>query len=235
MKVSIIIPSYNQAQYLPEAIESALNQTVPCEIIVIDDGSTDNSLQIAKSYEYKGVIVVSQVNKGLASARNTGIMWATGDYILPLDADDILLPNCVERIIKIAETSKSDIIAPSFHTFGTSQEQVIIMSNPTIADFRIANRIGYFSAVKKQAFLDVGGYSPRMAEGYEDYHLWFNLLTRGKTITTIPEALVLYRTKEHSMIKSAVKYHAKLMGQIFKDFPQILPKEIVPKEKKQTA
>ena len=86
--ISIIIPCYNQAEYLPQAIESALNQKTgeDFEVIVVNDGSTDNSLEIAKSY--KGIKVISQVNKGLSSARNTGIMNAIGDYILFLDADD---------------------------------------------------------------------------------------------------------------------------------------------------
>src|SRR3990167_2888452 len=84
-KISVIIPSYNQASYLPDAIESVLTQKVaPHEIIVVDDGSTDGSLEIARKYAVK---VIVQVNKGLPSARNTGIMNATGDYILPLDAE----------------------------------------------------------------------------------------------------------------------------------------------------
>ncbi len=93
MSISIVIPSYNQQEYLPDAIESAIKQG--CEVIIVDDGSTDNSLAIAQKYPVK---VVSQVNKGLASARNCGIMNATTDYVLFLDADDILEDNAVERI-----------------------------------------------------------------------------------------------------------------------------------------
>lgn len=213
--ISIIIPSYNQAEYLSDAIESALDQTVNCPIIVIDDGSTDNSLQIAKSYPIK---VIAQVNKGLASARNTGIMNVTTDWILPLDADDMLLSNCVERMEQVIKDTNADIIAPSFKTFGTSNEQIILMDDPNIEDFKTGNRIPYCSAVRKTALLEVGGYSPRMAEGWEDYHLWFNLLTRGKKIVTIPDVLWLYRTKEQSMWKDSVAHSDKLWAQIKKDF-----------------
>lgn len=218
MTLSIIIPSFNQADYLSKAIESAINQTVACEVVVIDDGSTDNSLDIAKQYKQK-ITVVSQVNKGLASARNTGIMWATGTWILPLDADDILADNCVERILQFATQTNADVIAPSIRCFGVHEQTTILMSKPTLEDFKEGNRISYCSAVKRSALLEVGGYSPRMAEGYEDLHLWINLLTRGKKIITIPEPLMYYRTKTSSMWHDAKRHHTKLMDQIYKDFP----------------
>ena len=221
MKISIIIPSYNQGQYLNSAIGSALEQTVKAhEIIVVDDGSTDDSLAIAKSYESDGVKVISQVNKGLSSARNTGIMNATGDYILPLDADDMLLEKAIEKITEVAEKTDADIISPSLKCFGLSQDEIILMPNPTVEDFKVGNRVGYCSAIKREVLLEVGGYSPKMWVGWEDYHLWFDLLSRGKTIVTTPEILWLYRTKEYSMIHEANKHAAELWGQISKDFPQ---------------
>ncbi len=219
MKISIIIPSYGQCQFLPETIESALAQTVHSEIIVIDDGSTDGSLHKAREYETFGVKVISQVNKGLASARNTGIMNATGDYILPLDADDLLKQNAVEKILEVAEKTHADVIAPSIHCFGLGEQTTILMEAPTLADFKVGNRLSYCSAIKKEVLLEVGGYSPKMVEGFEDLHLWINLLTRGKRIITIPEPLMFYRIKEQSMITEANKHKDKLMAQIYKDFP----------------
>lgn len=220
MKISIVIPCWNQVEYLPAAIESVLSQTVsPHEIIVIVDGSPDNSLEIAKSYEPR-IKVINQVNKGLASARNTGLMNMTGDYLFPLDADDMMLENCIERVEQVIKETNADIVAPSFKTFGTSNEKVILMPNLTLEDFKVANRIGYCSAIKRLALLEVGGYSPKMVYGYEDLHLWVNLLTRGYKLVTIPETLWLYRTKEKSMIHDAQKHHSELMNQIYKDFPQ---------------
>ena len=220
MKISCIIPCYKQADYLPHAIESVLSQTVkPHEIIVVIDGSPDDSLQIAKSYGSQ-IKVINQVNKGLASARNTGLMNMTGDYFLGLDADDMMLENCIEKISQVIEETNADMVAPSFKTFGTSNEKVILMPDPTLEDFKSANRIPYFSAIKKEALLEVGGYSPRMTFGYEDYHLWVNLLTMGKKLITIPDTLILYRTKEKSMIHDAQQHHEELMAQIYKDFPE---------------
>lgn len=217
-KISFIIPAYNQAQYLAQCIESVLSQTVkPYEIIVVNDGSQDDTRYIAKSYPIK---YIEQVNKGLASARNTGLMNMTGDYFYPLDSDDMMLENCLEKTTETIEKNPdADIIAPSFKCFGKYNESVILMDNPQLEDFKVANRIGYFSAIKKEALLEIGGYSPRMIHGYEDYHLWVNLLSQGKKIVTMKDILILYRTKENSMITDAQKHHSELMTQIYKDFP----------------
>lgn len=222
--ISIIIPSYNQSSYLREAIESAINQTVLCEVIIVDDGSTDDSLSIAKEYEGHGVKVVSQVNKGLASARNTGIMnsHAHSRFILPLDADDLLELNCVERILQVARETDADIIALSITCFGLGNQTTILMPEPKLEDFKEGNRIAYCAAIKRYALLEVGGYSPKMVEGYEDLHLTVNLLTRGKKIVTIPEPLMRYRIKEKSMITESRKHHDKLMAQIYSDFPSFV-------------
>lgn len=220
MKITIGIPSYNQQEYLSDAIDSALAQTVTCEIIVVDDGSTDNSLEIARRYDNK-IKLISQVNKGLASARNTIIMHMTGDFLLPLDADDMLKENAVEKILEIIESDPhADIVAPSFKTFGTTNQEVII-GDANVFDFLEANRIGYFSAIRKTKLLEIGGYSPRMDLGFEDWHLWINLLNRGVKLVTLKDILVLYRTKEQSMITEAEKHRPKLEAQIKKDFPEL--------------
>lgn len=219
--ISIIIPSYNQAEYLPEAIESCLIQD-QCEIVVVDDGSTDNSLDIAKKYQEQNPFkmkVISQVNKCLASARNTGIMNSFYKLILPLDADDVLMPDAVKKILEVWQATDADIIAPSFQEFDLSDRQVILNGIPSLEDFKTANRIGYFSAIRKEMLIACGGYSPKMTWGYEDYHLWFDLLTRGAKLVTIPDILVKYRVKEKSMLKDAYAHHDELMSQIKKDFP----------------
>src|SRR2546428_1497219 len=97
-KVSIIIPVYNAEKYLDKCINSAINQTYPdIEIIAVNDGSTDRSLDILKKYSDK-IKIISKENGGLASARNAGFKGARGEWIKPLDADDILYPNAVEEL-----------------------------------------------------------------------------------------------------------------------------------------
>lgn len=92
--VAVVIPCYNQAQFLPEAVESALSQTYrKIEIVVVDDGSPDNAAEVAA--RYPGVRCVRQDNRGLAEARNGGFRASSGEYVLFLDADDRLTPNAV--------------------------------------------------------------------------------------------------------------------------------------------
>ena len=231
MSISICIPSFNQSEYLEDAIESCYNQSMPAlEIIVVDDGSTDNSLEIAERYMFKEfpmvespVKVINQVNKGLASARNTGIMNAKGDYILFLDADDMLKENAIARIIQEINQTNADIVAPSFKEFGKSDREVILQGF-TMDDLKVANRIGYFSAIRRSALLECGGYQPKMKWGYEDYHLWFDLFRRNKTMAIVQEVLVMYRVKEKSMINTANEHAEELHAQIQKDFPYLFQK-----------
>lgn len=101
-KVSIIIPFYNAEKHLEETINSALNQTYNnIEIILIDDGSKDNSYNLAQKFKSDKVIVLQQTNKGASAARNMGLALAKGDYIQFLDADDLLSPDKIENQIKI--------------------------------------------------------------------------------------------------------------------------------------
>jgi glycosyltransferase involved in cell wall biosynthesis len=228
MNISIIIPVHNHAEYLEESIESAYNQTMQAhEIIVVDDGSTDNSKEIAERYMFKQfplidspVKVISQNNKGLPSARNTGIMASTGDYILFLDADDILMENAVERITQEIQAMNADVVAPSFVEFGKSNREVILGAF-TMDDLKIANRIAYCCAIRRKALIEVGGYNPKMKWGWEDYDLTFDLFKRGKTISIIQEVLFKYRVKDRSMIHEANEHSDELWTQIRKNHPTL--------------
>src|SRR5918993_3738999 len=94
--VTVVIPCYNQAHFLTEAIESVLSQSYPnFEVVVVDDGSTDDTSEVASRYPQK-VRLIRQENRGLAGARNTGIGHARGEYLVFLDADDRLLPKALE-------------------------------------------------------------------------------------------------------------------------------------------
>ena len=99
-KVSVIIPVYNTSQYLYEAVGSVGRQTLQeIEIICVDDGSTDNSLDILKQManDDNRMVIIHQENQGLSCARNTGVKYAHGEYLYYMDSDDILLENCLEE------------------------------------------------------------------------------------------------------------------------------------------
>ena len=113
MKLSVVIPVYNVAKYLPECLESILNQSFKdLEIICVNDGSTDNSLDVLKEYNAKDnrVVIIDKQNEGSGVARNTGIDKAQGEYLYFVDSDDWLEDNCLEKIINKADELKTDIL-----------------------------------------------------------------------------------------------------------------------------
>lgn len=118
-KVSIIVPVYNAAQYLEECIESIINQDYPqIELILVNDGSKDNSLEICRRYESDKVIVINKINEGVSKARNDGIDAATGEYISFVDADDTLPSNCLSILVNAIKNSNSDMAYGSyFHNY----------------------------------------------------------------------------------------------------------------------
>ena len=106
--VSILIPAYNSQRWIADTLNSALEQTWPKkEIIVVDDGSTDRTLHIAKQFASKSVQVVCQPNQGASVARNTAFSLCQGDYIQWLDADDLLDPHKVEKQLRTLENCTS--------------------------------------------------------------------------------------------------------------------------------
>lgn len=111
-KVSIIIPAYNVEKYIHRAIESSINQTYNnIEILIVDDGSTDNTWNIISSYckKDKRIIAEKQPNQGVSSARNKALSMATGDYVLFIDSDDWISDNCVERLINVNQENNKII------------------------------------------------------------------------------------------------------------------------------
>lgn len=121
--VSIIIPVYNSAPYLHSTIKNALQQTYkPAEIIVVDDGSTDNSLAVAKQFEEQGVIVLHQSNAGAAVARNTGLAKAGGEYIQFLDAGDLLSPDKIKKQVQELRGQVDKLAVCNYLQFQTEEE-----------------------------------------------------------------------------------------------------------------
>jgi glycosyltransferase involved in cell wall biosynthesis len=134
--ISILIPCYNSEQYLAETIKSALAQTWKnIEIIIVDDGSTDNSLSVAKSFESSIVKVISQENKGASAARNRALRECQGDFIQYLDADDLLAPNKIELQIKLLGKHDSQFVASGeWARFYQMPTEALFVSQPLWKD-----------------------------------------------------------------------------------------------------
>lgn len=207
-KVSIIIPCYNQAQWLRDAVNSALNQTILCEVIIVNDGSTDNTDEVANHQIYFIDKYIVKENGGLSSARNAGIKEATGEWILTLDADDKIAPDFVEKCLKYKD--EYDIIGTGQQEFGESDSKHIFKTNPTFQDFVQNNQINCCSLYRKKIWEELGGYDEEMKIGYEDYDLWLRATQKGYKVITIPEYLFFYRKHGVSMVTKAIENHNQI-------------------------
>lgn len=207
MDCTIIIPAYNQGQYLKDAIDSALNQTVKCNVIVVDDGSTDNTLYIAQNCP---VTVVSKENNGLSSARNTGIKLANTEWVLTLDSDDKIAPDFVEKCLNKANKENLDIVGTWQQEFGDSNNQFNFLPYPTHEMFLTSNRINCCSLFRKKMWEEIGGYDENMRLGYEDYDLWLRSTKKCYTVGIVPEYLFFYRKHGESLVTVATRHHDEI-------------------------
>jgi len=198
--VSVIIPTYNKSQYLREAIKSVLNQTYKnIEVIVVDDGSTDNTKEIVESFNDSRIIYIFQENKGPAIARSTGIKKAQGEYIAFLDSDDLWLKEKLKRQLDFMEknsevglmgtgcyeiTDKGKIIGKKiFPIKNKILQKDLIKYNPFIQSSVMA---------KKEVFDKVGLWYDEKFRESEDYELWLRIAGNYK-IGNLAELLVMKR------------------------------------------
>lgn len=192
--VSVIMPCYNQGKYLDEAVESVLQQTYQnFEIIVINDGSTDpETIEVLHQFSKPGVKILHTDNHGPASARNTGIRQAQGQYILPLDADDRIGSTYLEQAIQVLESSPNvGIVYCEAEFFGAKTGKFDLPSF-NFPGILLGNMIFNSSFYRKVDWEKVGGYREGY-RGWEDYDFWLSLLELGREVVKLPETLYFYR------------------------------------------
>lgn len=227
--VSIVIPCYNQAQYLEEAVQSAITQTYAnIEIIILNDGSTDESEQIALTLQaqYPQVRLLTQKNKGLSQARNAGISEANGTYILPLDADDKLHQKMITQCMSVMSKCNVDIVYTDLQQFGEKYDirhRAAFRNNHLLYE----NLPPQASLYKKEVWETCNGYKQNMKEGYEDWEFWINAYKHGFKFQHHPEVLFYYRIKKESMYTDAYKKHTYLKAKITMNHPELYPISMV--------
>ena len=207
-KVSVIIPCFNQGQFLGQAIVSVQNQTFQdIEIIIVNDGSTDDeTAEICSSFEGPGIKVMHTVNQGLAAARNTGIEQAEGIYILPLDADDKIGPNYIKEAAAILDEEPDvGIVYCKAQLFGAVNSQWPLPEYSL--EEMLKNNIIFCSALfRRDDWQRVGGYDPGMIYGWEDYDFWISLIERGRQVRQLADTCFFYRVDPNSMVRSKEKW-----------------------------
>ncbi len=199
--ISVIIPCYKYAHYLKECVDSVRAQSYPVhEIIVVSDGSPDDTVEVCKELN---VTCLVKKNGGLASARNFGIDFCSGEYVMCLDADDKLVPAAIEEHVKLMEDDM--VIAQcALMEFG-ERHVIMIPTNPTSLERNMqANTIFCNAMFSKRVWQAVGGFdeSPTMRLGYEDWEFWIRCLEYGCRVLTSDFIALRYRVHEGQMTQS---------------------------------
>lgn len=199
-KISVIIPAYKTAQYIPACLNSVLAQTMQdIEIICINDGSPDNALEIFKEYTKRDnrIRVIDQKNQGICVARNKAVASARGEYIFPLDSDDIIAPNCLEFLYKTIKTKNCSVVCPACIIFGTVDGA--LWKLPKINRFNMyggKNGIHNSSLFPKSLWEKYGGYCMDLNHlGGEDYDFWLCFMDDNQKICRTEIPLFFYRIK----------------------------------------
>ncbi len=259
-KVSIIMPCYNQGKYVREAIESVLHQTYKnIEIVCVNDASLDNSNDIIQNILSElnpdnFIYINHKENKGVITTRNEAIEIATGEYILPLDADDTIEPTYVEKAVNILDENPDIGIVYCWvnNFWKDSKSQISKWEDFDISKELFLNSIVNTSMYRKSDFLLVGGYKSYMNKGWEDWDLWLSIIEKGFKAHLIKEVLFNYRrnffnSRSNSAAKSIdhlyrelLRHHTELyinndcfIDRVFNQNYQILlEKDIKDKEQK---
>ena len=208
-RVTVAVTLYNYEGFIAEALESvALSDFQEFEVVLVEDASTDNSLLTAeKTLErfpwLAGMIVARGANGGLPAARNLAIEHARGEYVFILDADNLVYPHGLRRLVeRLDEDSEAAFAYGILEKFDAGGPYDLLSWpewNPK--RLRHGNFVDAMSLVRRSAFAAVGGYTtdPRLV-GWEDLALWCSLVQAGMHGSLIPEILARYRAGRHSMI-----------------------------------
>ena len=224
--ISVIMPVYNAALYLKEAIQSILSQSFPdFELIIINDGSSDTSEKVIKDFNDSRIVYIkNQDNIGQTKSLNKGILIAQGEFVARMDADDISLPKRFYRQIEFLRQNERVAVVGTWHQeIDTKGRFIRKCFYPILPSVRVrinfSRLVGWASIghpstmIRKRVLDELGAYNP---EFYicQDYDLWLRI-ARKYVLENIPEILLKYRVHEHSLTN-------KFSGQTLKEHNQVL-------------
>lgn len=210
--VTVCVPCYQQAEYLHACLASLEAQTVPpLEVIVIDDGTPDDSVMevVLRHGPETGVHYIRVTNRGLPNARNVGLMLARGRAFLPLDADDWVSPDFIEKTMPLL--ADADVVVTGLQEHGPRSGAYLPGWDRELVDISEellwqSNRLFYCALYDTRYLRNLGGWNGRMIHGWEDWDLWLDIYRRGGRIAEVRECLFQYRTKEQSMLHEAERW-----------------------------
>jgi len=225
--VSAIIPCHNYGRYLDFTVDSLLEQSYhDIEIIIVDDGSTDvATIEKLKQYQKPHTRVIHQPKGYPAAARNRGFKHTSGEYILVVDADDLLEKTFVEKAVHILATNATVGAVSSYVLHFGHKEHIWRPAGGGIDNFKYKINCGSAAVVRREAWIEAGGYNEQFIENYEDWNFWIDITKRGWSIYIIPELLFYYRSKERSRVKDLSSTHDMLYERIRATHPDVYTSE----------
>ena len=224
-EAGVIIPVLNAARFLPQALTSvARQQDVSLEVVVIDDGSTDDSVEVAREIlsQHRNVFTRSLIIRhaeraGPAAARDTGMRRLSASAALLLDADNVLYPRCARRCLDALEASGAAFVYPILRVFGL-RSALLSYAPFDVERLSRASYIDALALVRRSAWEAVGGF-PNLAEGLEDFAFWLALVDKGFVGAQVPEILAAYRFHNASRNRAVSQHVPALCARLRAAFP----------------
>ncbi len=217
-KVSVIMPCYNDGAYIMEAVESVRNQSYPnIELIIIDDGSDDEeTLRALSVLEGQGIKLLHTDHVRPAAARNAGIEVANGVYIMPVDSDDRIEYDYIERAVAAMEKDpRLGVVYCHADLFGEKNGKWDLPDYSL--DTMLLDNVVFVTALfRKDDWATVGGFRTNMIHGMEDYDFWLSIIELGKEICQLPETLFHYRIKPVSRT-TRFKEDVEVVKEVYRD------------------
>ncbi len=217
--VSIVIPSYNYGAFLGEAIESALSQTYNrVEVIVIDDGSTDHSAEVAAQYGDR-IRLIIQENRGVVAVLNRGLREVAGTYVAVLSADDVFKAAYVERLMQALREHPEAAYAYSAMEYIGAKTGIVHAEPYSAALLLAGNTINASGLMRRDDALAVGGFDTRLeVTAFEEWDFWLRMLEHDKRGVAVDEPMLSYRkhagTSRNPVTRKHKRSGARLMEQM---------------------
>lgn len=191
--ITVIMPCYNQGEYMQEALDSLYAQTLKPEIILVDDGSVDNSKEVIKANKGKIRSITNEKNSGIPFSVNAGIKASKGEYIAVMSQDDKFEPTYLEKCVKALELNpEAGVVTSDIQTFG-SKDFIMKPSCDWTADALKVNTVAWGSSViRKEVYDQLGGWDDK-AEHYSDWDMMCRIQKAGWELEYIEEPLFLFR------------------------------------------
>jgi glycosyltransferase involved in cell wall biosynthesis len=227
-KVTVVIPAYNAMQFLPKTVESVLAQTFSdWELLIVNDGSSDNIVQWATHITDDRVKLISQKNQGVSAARNTGIMQSSGEYLAFLDADDLWKPTKLEKQVRRFEEYPAAGLVYTWTTLvdalGKPIKRAIAsqLEGNVWEQILVANMIGNGSSamIRRSCFETVGMFDPKLSSA-ADRDMWIRIAS-CYPFAVVKEPLTLWRQHTNSMSKNCQSMMQDLREVIEKNFQSV--------------